>query len=445
MGIGSKLQVSNTALGNEMKEGVPLGQGGAFTQQNFPRMQVQQMTPEQQRMYDMEIQGVQHAAVLSFREENVHLKPSPPRTCSDPNVANLIATKMWRIVCINKLHNFYTKESLQKLIDHAGRHDYRLIMQKFNIPSIDMATDFCILALYDIVLLGDDSYSMITRDSKYDDMRRWDIFREMLKTISFFATMFDEDGVLLRWLNHPEGCDGLSSVEDVDALFQKFTDGPKGGTPMASALKARILDPIVYKLLSSQGLTKPVLILTITDGSPVEPGIPGEPSAREVKRQSRNMVTDIIRESVIRITGSKYGAHGLAYGFAQVGYDDDASNWLGEIDVDPVIGKSIDCTSAYEREKQEFERDPNNPKGVFNEAVWLAKLMLGPIDPSYDDADEGGVQPTAPYAGYTGTPHATNTGYPSAPYASGGYNPQGSNSAPPPYTPGNLGGGYTQL
>lgn len=49
--------------------------------------------------------------------------------------------------------------------------------------------------------------------------------------------------------------------------------------------------------------------------------------------------------------------------------------------MDPVVGRQIDCTSYYENESEEFKR-----KGIeLTPELWLVKLLVGSIDPSYDE------------------------------------------------------------
>ena len=61
-----------------------------------------------------------------------------------------------------------------------------------------------------------------------------------------------------------------------------------------------------------------------------------------------------------------------------------------EIDEDRTIGHLIDCTSEYNMEKRECKR--KYPGIHFTPSTWLVKLLIGPIDPSYDQADETTAQ-----------------------------------------------------
>lgn len=68
----------------------------------------------------------------------------------------------------------------------------------------------------------------------------------------------------------------------------------------------------------------------------------------------------------------------------QVGKDQKAQRFLGILDNDQSIGGMVDATSYYELEAEEYGR-----KGVnLTPELWLVKLMVGAIDPTYDEQDE---------------------------------------------------------
>lgn len=50
------------------------------------------------------------------------------------------------------------------------------------------------------------------------------------------------------------------------------------------------------------------------------------------------------------LSRTRYGADALSISFAQVGNDQRAQAFLGEIDVHPQVGGLVDCTSNYELE-----------------------------------------------------------------------------------------------
>jgi len=64
-----------------------------------------------------------------------------------------------------------------------------------------------------------------------------------------------------------------------------------------------------------------------------------------------------------------------------VGKDTDAQAFLGRLDNDKDVGGMVDATSYFELEAEEYKQ-----RGiVLTPELWLVKLMVGAIDPTYDE------------------------------------------------------------
>lgn len=64
-----------------------------------------------------------------------------------------------------------------------------------------------------------------------------------------------------------------------------------------------------------------------------------------------------------------------------MGKDLDAQAFLGRLDNDRDVGGMIDATSYFELEAQEYQA-----RGiVLTPELWMVKLMVGAIDPTYDE------------------------------------------------------------
>ena len=165
--------------------------------------------------------------------------------------------------------------------------------------------------------------------------------RLILERVSFAATLFDTDGISLRFMNtelgqmrDPQGRplqDGVASEQQIEQIMSGVQF--KGLTPMGTSLRRKVIDEIVLSKAQSQQLQKPVLVITVTDGQPA-----GEP---------QNAVFDTIKYAVETLQRyPQYGAGGVAFEFAQVGNDEMAKKFLGKLDEDPQIGPMVDCTSS---------------------------------------------------------------------------------------------------
>jgi len=194
--------------------------------------------------------------------------------------------------------------------------------------SPEIGNDLCKLALYDIVIYIDDSGSMQFEENG----ERIDDLRLILTRVASVSTMFDEDGVQLRFMNTNmdiSQLDGIRSEAQIDALMRNVSF--KGLTPMGTALRQKVIDGIVIPKLQARRYTKPILVVTITDGQPA-----GEP---------QNSIHSAIQYAVDQV-GRQYGRGAIAFQFAQVGNDVKAREFLAKLDEDPVVGSMVDCTSS---------------------------------------------------------------------------------------------------
>jgi hypothetical protein len=232
---------------------------------------------------------------------------------------------------------------LQKSIrsSSAGALQRRLPTTSSSLPS---TISSCIsvsgekFAVITPLTLKDDSGSMQFEEegSRIKDLRL------ILERVSFAATLFDQDGISLRFMNTD-----LSGMRDqsgrplqdgvaTEAQIEQIMRGVqfKGLTPMGTSLRKKVIDEIVLQKAASGQLRKPVLVIAITDGQPA-----GEP---------QNAVFDTIRYAFdsLQQRYPQYGRGGIAFEFAQVGNDEMARKFLGKLDEDPNIGPMVDCTSS---------------------------------------------------------------------------------------------------
>ncbi|KAJ5923602.1 hypothetical protein N7454_008847 [Penicillium verhagenii] len=322
------------------------------------------------------------------------------------------------------LQSFYPPERLDRLVQSLASNapaKLQNLIHEWNVP-MEVATDVMKLALFDVILYVDDSGSIEFEEKGL----RKDQLRQILGVVATAAATFDEDGISVRFMNSSESGDGIRNANDVNALVSRVRFS--GLTPLGTSLKSKVIDPMVVGPARAGRLEKPVLVITITDGQPA-----GEP---------HSMVHDAIRHAVEETSRTRYGRGAVSFQFSQVGNDQRAREFLGDLDEDPEIGSLIDCTSNFEVEQDEMSRA--NPPVHLTRELWCAKLMLGAIDSSYDTKDEksAGARPPQPQASYGGgynqPPSGGQPGYGAPPsgYQSGppqnSYSPQpGYGQAPP--------------
>ncbi|KAJ5643240.1 uncharacterized protein N7484_005747 [Penicillium longicatenatum] len=369
----------------------------------------------------------------------------PPQQAAPPTQQQVAAYRQLLISTIQEknLQSFYPPERLDRLVQSLASNapaKLQNLIHEWNVP-MEVATDVMKLALFDVILYVDDSGSIEFEEKGL----RKDQLRQILGIVATAAATFDEDGISVRFMNSPEMGDGIRNANDVNALVSRVRFS--GLTPLGTSLKSKVIDPMIVGPARAGRLDKPVLVITITDGQPA-----GEP---------HSSVNDAIRHAVDETSRTRYGRGAVSFQFSQVGNDQRAREFLGDLDEDPQIGSLIDCTSNFEVEQDEMSRA--NPPVHLTRELWCAKLMLGAIDSSYDTKDEkaagragGGPPPQAPYGGYNQQPPGGQPGYGAPPsgYQSGppqnSYSPQpGYGQAPPqqqqpPYSGANRGAPYGQ-
>lgn len=277
----------------------------------------------------------------------------------------MIMTMLQDCVRDQHLEPFYPPQALEQIsqkIAQSGALDK--ISQQWRLPR-ELAFDLVKISLFDVVLLCDNSGSMQFEQGG----ERIDDLKMILSRVTFATSLFDHDGIEIRFLNGQIEGNHVNSEAQATQLVQqvKFS----GLTPLGTALDQKILQPMLLNPVRSQQLRKPLMIIVITDGAPA-----GEPA---------DTVFNVILRASEELKRSRYGLDALSMQFAQVGDDMKAQEFLSSLDSHPAVGPLIDQTGNFEAEQEQMQRttgeqlDPN---------LWLMKLMLGPIDSSYDTKDE---------------------------------------------------------
>ncbi|OQO14696.1 hypothetical protein B0A48_00077 [Cryoendolithus antarcticus] len=246
----------------------------------------------------------------------------------------------------------------------------------------EIAVDIVRLALYDVIVFIDDSGSM----SFEENGERIKDLQLIMQRVAFAATLFDDDGIDVRFMNDEEiplnALSGIRGEQQINQILS--TKKYKGLTPFGTKLREKVVDGIALPKLRQP--RKPILIIGITDGQPA-----GE---------NQNALIETIRYAMGATQNLGPGA--IAFEFAQVGNDEKATQYLAKLDNDPQVGRMVDCTSNYENESAEMSRA--QPPVDLTPDLWMLKLILGAIDPSYDTKDEKTSMAGGAPGGYGGAP-----------------------------------------
>mmetsp|Transcript_116279 Transcript_116279/g.370005 ORF Transcript_116279/g.370005 Transcript_116279/m.370005 type:complete len:282 (-) Transcript_116279:11-856(-) len=229
------------------------------------------------------------------------------------------------------------------------------VLQRFEI-TIAQANDLVVLSDYQIVVIADDSGSMLNnalpmqmRVLGQPIRRRWDELRETLAEVVEIASCFDQNGIDIHFLNRAP----ITHVKSgQDAKFkQAFAQPPQGRTPLTETLQR------VSK--STQG-ERGVLLFIFTDGEPND-------GSESFKRAIRQVVSGgRVRIQIMACTA-----------------DDEEIGWLNVLDEELA---ELDVTDDYYAEKEQVLKLGLAPK--FTRGDWCMKAMLGPVSRKFDLWDE---------------------------------------------------------
>ncbi|BEJ17719.1 hypothetical protein CspHIS471_0611200 [Cutaneotrichosporon sp. HIS471] len=234
---------------------------------------------------------------------------------------------------------------------------------RWRIP-VEKALEFTKLALFDIVLFLDDSGSM----RGYEDGARIEDLKVIVNYVAFVASLFDADGIEVRFLNSTAIASGVKNEADVQKLIE--ANPFKGVTNLGKEMWSKVLDPLIVRPAQKGTLQKPVLVISITDGEPYP-----EPAGK---------IREVIKDTKKALKKSRYGEDALSLQFAQVGNDKAAQDFLEKLDNDSSIGGLVDVTSNYEWEQAEIKRKTGKD---LSPEDWLLKLLLGAVDTKFDAQD----------------------------------------------------------
>ena len=116
MGLAKKLGEMNAKTETQVAGAhYPMAYGG-FNAQNIPNLQRSPITQQDVLQIHQVAQETQADYIQVQRNQYNLQKPNIPTGAEYPNqdVSMLIVDKMWRIICLKKLHAFYSQQSLQK-------------------------------------------------------------------------------------------------------------------------------------------------------------------------------------------------------------------------------------------------------------------------------------------------------------------------------------------
>lgn len=286
----------------------------------------------------------------------------------------------------NQLHNV-CRDTLEQTIQRALTIPLEKVLEIVHFENEELAYDFYQLALYDAVIMADNSTSMTWKNKDGVQERIQDL-EYVSSRLSRLITLFDDDGVTLVTINGDTQYNNLNDEKDIDRVIKNMVFS--GATYLGKELNDKIIQP--YFVSRIRELTKPILVIVLTDGE-----------------ASDEKVVESVLANVANLSRKHNLGNACVFQFAQLGDDENARKFLERIDkngeseassqsskrfgfgsknkkVENVgYGHIVDCTSGIDSESKEVW---NHQGIVLTPEMWMLKISIGAIDAAVDGLDE---------------------------------------------------------
>ncbi|KAH0539042.1 hypothetical protein FGG08_004388 [Glutinoglossum americanum] len=272
---------------------------------------------------------VREGANRSARDNNgqipLHLAPDPA-TASELLNRNVSKVPPPKTAADYQLYaRKFVNSHLSKFPDFGDTHMKKLA-QKASVRAKEAATKWNLsdetaaglikLALYDFVLLCDDSSSMDQADRKHT-------LENTLRQVATLASVLEPTGISVRFINHPTD-DTFNKIVDVGQIMEKVKMvGFRGDTKLGTMLDSKIVQPMIMQKAETCTLKKPVIV----------------PSENPT----------IIRDTILKCKTSPavqaYGDAGVVFLISQVGDSPDATDFLQDLERDRSLRGRVYCST----------------------------------------------------------------------------------------------------
>ncbi|KAL4785046.1 hypothetical protein BJX76DRAFT_347359 [Aspergillus varians] len=251
-------------------------------------------------------------------------KPPPGTDIDDPQTVEDFKHNIGNIIQDSGLEDFFPPNDphVQEIAQKAAelRKDQT---NPLNSPPLIMK--LARVALYQPVLYIDDSGSMA-------DDNRMDRAKALVKLMTEVATTLvgDNKGIHLRFINKD---DSTANNLRAPAVEQRMSFVPEGWTEIGTNLRNKILKPMVYDVIATGVLPRPVLVLTITDG------VPSKENSGEFRKA--------IVESKKELKAKNYQKQAVLFDLSQVGNDPEAVAFIESFDGDTSTEDVLHRTAEH--------------------------------------------------------------------------------------------------
>ncbi|GKZ27914.1 hypothetical protein AbraCBS73388_006660, partial [Aspergillus brasiliensis] len=180
-----------------------------------------------------------------------------------------------------------------------------------------------IMALYDFVILCDDSKSM-----RKDKGTRIRALEDTCQRVAEIANEVQDQDVYLRFLNNSED-QHLGKLSPIEIQNQLKKVKYLGVTRLGNVLQTKIVAPLIFDPLENNLPAKPLIVIVVTDGHPQ-----GEPE---------NCFAETIMDCKKRLSELSEQQAGAIFIISRVGNDANAETFLSSLRMNEELQEMIYC------------------------------------------------------------------------------------------------------
>ncbi|KAH1447372.1 hypothetical protein KXX16_000009 [Aspergillus fumigatus] len=232
--------------------------------------------------------------------------------------------------------------------------EVKRVSTEFGLPC-ERASGIVKLALYDFVILCDNSFSM--RNHK-------EVLENTLLKLARLSTLLAPGGISIRSPNHWWGYNGDSdNLLTAEAVRRQFAEVSfYGRSKLGTTLRKKIVQPMIRKA-EERTLKRPVITMIITDGEPY-----GE---------RRETLRDTIQSCKQSVALQSYGKAAAVFVVSRIGNSTKADQFIAELQSDKSIANMTYCSrEALDEQQEVFKQCGDNNRYT----GWLIELFLTALE-----------------------------------------------------------------
>ncbi|KAE8356050.1 hypothetical protein BDV28DRAFT_127849 [Aspergillus coremiiformis] len=285
---------------------------------------------EREEAIDEIVEGVVDCFFSEFRKALSHVKV--PQTEKDYH------DYVWRFIEKNLSQHYQRGDPfVEELVKNAAAHAKDLT-QEYDLKA-EVTPKVVIMALYDFVILCDDSGSM-KRGGRIQSLQ------DTCQCVADIAGLLQPQGISLRFLNYPDDqhFDQLASQDDIKSKMSGVTY--KGFTRLGTVLGSKITEPLILNKAKLNQFKRPVITIIITDGCPS-----GEPN-------------DYFQQAILNckkgLSQLPFEPASAIFIISRVGNDPDAEIFLSDLRMSKDLeGMLYCCKQQLDLQQEVFRRAGN--------------------------------------------------------------------------------------